>query len=260
MLQDDSVVLLSRLELLAQQVQASLAEYRQDSPKFAHQQPDLVDSLQDREKELLAVLGVAQEFIVKAGANAAEIERLKAEIDKNQKSEAELRDEVDGLKVKTRQHSLSTVNEGYAKLSTALMHSEKALTKLEQLKIEEVNPPLSPLSPLEIETVENTPKSDSMLHRANFLARDIYTEEVDRLKRKLSTSKLCAKDAENKKHQAEEQAKALEHTVVSLKRQVTQLTSQVEQLTEEAEAQATRALDSELKTSNLIERLSGLEE
>mmetsp|Transcript_32937 Transcript_32937/g.57708 ORF Transcript_32937/g.57708 Transcript_32937/m.57708 type:complete len:433 (-) Transcript_32937:1055-2353(-) len=252
MLHDDSVMLLSELQLLSQRVQASVDERKIAEDKLiellSHEHREALDCLQDREKDLLAVLEIAQEFIKKAGKSAGEIEKLKAELDKYHKSECELKDEVEGLK-----HTLCTVNEGYMKVSNALMESERTIARLEMQQVE-VKMPITPLSPPLVEQ-DSPVKIDNSDLKAKSLAH-----EVDRLKRKLSAFRKSLKDTENFKLQAEDKAKSMENTVKNLRQQVADLTSQVESFKQEAETQAARANDSELKTSTLIEKLSGLEE
>jgi chromosome segregation ATPase len=261
---DDSSLLLTELQLItqrvcreeAQRLQASL--YDQKGANLTEVLKDVLEVLQNREKELLAVLQVAQEFIEKASAKAREADLRKEELEKCYREEAELRDEVESLKVRTSQHSLYSANEGYCKLSLALMESERAQARLEQQLSD--NRTAIPEEADEEDWVESPSKEATWALKVKTLTREVNTDEVERLKKKLRSNKQSFKEAESRRGHAEERAESLRGKVAGLQRQVVDLSRKVEDLTEDAETQTAKAHDSELKTSALIERLSGLEE
>jgi hypothetical protein len=261
---DDTSLLLTELQLMtqrvcqeeAQKLQASL--YDQQDTNLQDVLKDVGEVLQNREKELLAVLQVAQEFIEKASSKAREADLRKEELDKCYRDEAELRDEVESLKVRSSQRSLYSANEGYCKLSLALMESERAQARLEQQQSEDRTADHQEAD--EEDWVESPSKEVHWALKVKTLTREVNTDEVERLNKKLRSNKQSLKEAEGLRGQAEERAESLKGKVAGLHRQLADMAKKLKDLTEHAEAQTARANDSELKTSALMERLSRLEE
>jgi hypothetical protein len=158
------------------------------------------------------------------------------------------------LKVRTRQQSLSSVNEGYARLSAAHIESEKMLRTL---------PP--PDSPPEQFLVE----SDLLEQKTRLLMaqeievremRSLKAKEIQALKVKLSSRKKLTKEAERLRYQAEGRVRVLEYQVKQQKNTVKELRKEVEDLRIKCEVESVRAMNAELDATTLTAKLTKLEE
>lgn len=263
MLQDYPAILLNELQVLVQQVQETIYERKLveecSQTSINREVKELKDCLQSREKDLLAVLEIAQEFIEKDITHTTDAEKLRAELDKCHLREALLKEEIEDLKVFPKKHSLITVNEGHFKVCNALIDAEKSLAQLENAR-QVSDAKSAPLSPQNIIMTDSPAKQNTLQLKLNSLTRKYHAEEVERLKKKLNDSKSCAKNAQSRRVEIEDRLKSAYLTIKDLKLRISELSGQVNHLTCETEVQTARAKNFELHASNLIEKLSGLEE